>query len=115
VTELQQALLSILRYSCYALDNIEELVHKPLIKVDVSMAFDDLWLRIQHNGKGISLEEQKNLFEPFNQEDSENDGVDKAMHLSFCHFIIAEQHQGQIAVTCNENDGTTFHIQLPTK
>jgi signal transduction histidine kinase len=37
------------------------------------------------------------------------------MHLSFCHFIIAEQHQGQIAVTCNENDGTTFHIQLPTK
>jgi PAS domain S-box-containing protein len=115
VTELQQALLSILRYSCYALDNIEELDHKPLIRVDVSMAFDDLWLRIQHNGKGISLEEQKNLFEPFNQEDSENDGLDKAMHLSFCHFIIAEQHQGQIAVTCNENDGTTFHIQLPTK
>ena len=31
VTELQQALLSILRYSCYALDNIEELDHKPEI------------------------------------------------------------------------------------
>ena len=62
------------------------------------MAFDDLWLRIQHNGKGISLEEQKKLFEPFNQEDSSKDVVDKAMHLSFCHFIITEQHQGQIAV-----------------
>jgi PAS domain S-box-containing protein len=115
VTELQQALLSILRYSCYSLDNIEELEHKPEISIDVSMAFDDLWLRIQHNGKGISLEEQKNLFEPFNQEDSSKESIDKAMHLSFCHFIISEQHQGQIAVTCNENDGTTFHIQLPTK
>lgn len=120
ITELQQALLSIFRCSCYALDNIEDLDHKPKISVDVSMAFDDLWIRIQHNGTGISLEEQKSLFEPFNQSDSAREGVDKegidsAMHLSFCHFIITEQHQGQIAVTCNEQDGTTFHIQLPTK
>jgi len=35
------------------------------------------------------------------------------MHLSFSHFIIAEQHQGQIAVTSNPDAGTTFHIQLP--
>lgn len=115
ITELQQALLSIFRYSCYALDRIEYVDYKPEIRVDISMAFDDLWLRIQHNGKSISLDEQKNLFEPFNQEDSANNEVDKVMHLSFCHFIISEQHQGQIAVTCNEDDGTTFHIQLPTK
>jgi PAS domain S-box-containing protein len=115
MTELKQALLSILRYSCYALDNIDELEHRPEINIDVSMAFGDLWLRIQHNGKGISLEEQKNLFEPFNHEDADKDGVDKAMHLSFCHFIICEQHQGQIAVTYNEDEGTIFHIQLPCK
>ena len=115
ITELQQALLSIFRCSCYALDNIEDLDHKPEISVDVSMAFDDLWIRIQHNGTGISLEEQKSLFEPFNQSDSAGKGIDSAMHLSFCHFIITEQHQGQIAVTCNEQDGTTFHIQLPSK
>ena len=36
-------------------------------------------------------------------------------HLSFAHFIITEQHQGQIAVTSNKEDGTTFHIQLPTQ
>jgi PAS domain S-box-containing protein len=115
ITELQQALLSILRCSCYALDSIEDLDYKPEISVNISMAFDDLWLRIQHNGKGISLEEQKNLFEPFSQEEATNDGEDRVMHLSFCHFIITEQHQGQIAVTCNEDEGTTFHIQLPTK
>ena len=115
ITELQQALLSILRCSCYALDSIEDLDYKPEISVNISMAFDDLWLRIQHNGKGISLDEQKNLFEPFSQEEATNDGEDRVMHLSFCHFIITEQHQGQIAVTCNEDEGTTFHIQLPTK
>ena len=115
ITELQQALLSILRCSCYALDSIEDLDYKPEISVNISMAYDDLWLRIQHNGKGISLEEQKNLFEPFSQEEATNDGEDRVMHLSFCHFIITEQHQGQIAVTCNKDEGTTFHIQLPTK
>ena len=69
----------------------------------------------QHNGKEISLEEQKNLFEPFSQDSLGKNEADKAMHLSFCHFIITEQHQGQIAVTSNKEEGTTFHIQLPTQ
>jgi len=115
VTELQQAFLSIFRHSCYALDNIDEMDHKPKIGVDVSMSFDDLWLRIHHNGKVISLEGQKKLFEPFNQGDSLANDTSADTHLSFAHFIITEQHQGQIAVTSNTDDGTTFHIQLPTK
>ena len=115
VTEMQQALLSIFRCACYAMDHIDDINYKPEIKIDVSMAFDDLWLRIQHNGKEISLEEQKNLFEPFSQDSLGKNEADKAMHLSFCHFIITEQHQGQIAVTSNKEEGTTFHIQLPTQ
>ena len=114
VTELQQVFLSLFRHSCYALDKVDELDHRPEINIDVSLSYDDLWIRIQHNGKGISLEDQKTLFEPFNQDQDSKDMLSAGMHLSFSHFIISEQHQGQIAVTSNPDEGTTFHIQLPT-
>ena len=77
--------------------------------------YDDIWVRIQHNGQTIELEDQKTLFEPFNQENALSKEVATGTHLSFAHFIITEQHQGQIAVTSNKEDGTTFHIQLPTQ
>lgn len=111
-TELQQAFLSLFRHACHALDEID---HKPKIDISIETSFDDLWLRIQHNGQTIELEDQKTLFEPFNQENALSKEVATGTHLSFAHFIITEQHQGQIAVTSNKEDGTTFHIQLPTQ
>jgi signal transduction histidine kinase len=35
--------------------------------------------------------------------------------LSFTHFIVTEQHQGQIAVMSQDDQDTTFSIQLPLK
>jgi PAS domain S-box-containing protein len=110
-TELQQAFLSLFRHACHALDEIN---HKPKINISIETSFDDLWIRIQHNGQTIELEDQKTLFEPFNQKNALSKNVATGTHLSFAHFIITEQHQGQIAVTSNQEDGTTFHIQLPT-
>jgi signal transduction histidine kinase len=111
-TELQQAFLSLFRHACHALDEID---YKPCISISIDTSFDDIWVRIQHNGKTIELEDQKTLFEPFNQENALSKEVATGTHLSFAHFIITEQHQGQIAVTSNKEDGTTFHIQLPTQ
>ena len=111
-TELQQAFLSLFRHACHALDEID---YKPKIGISIDMSFDDIWVRIQHNGQTIELEDQKTLFEPFNQENALSKEVATGTHLSFAHFIITEQHQGQIAVTSNKEDGTTFHIQLPTQ
>jgi signal transduction histidine kinase len=111
-TELQQVFLSLFRHACHALDEID---YKPKISISIDMSFDDIWVRIQHNGKTIELEDQKTLFEPFNQENALSKEVATGTHLSFAHFIITEQHQGQIAVTSNKEDGTTFHIQLPTQ
>jgi hypothetical protein len=33
--------------------------------------------------------------------------------LSYSYFIITDHHHGQMAVTSDENFGTTFNIQLP--
>ena len=35
--------------------------------------------------------------------------------FNFSHFIVAEHHKGEIAVTSDVEVGTTFHIQFQLK
>ena len=112
-TEIQQVFLSLFRHSCYALGKLADKDLNPEINIEVTKFYDNLWVRIQHNGRGISLEEQKTLFEPYSNNGGNNDKYDAGKRLSFAYFIVTEQHQGQIAVTSAPEVGTTFHIQLP--
>jgi signal transduction histidine kinase len=115
VTEIQQVFLSLFRHSCYALGKVDDADHIPVINIEVTKFYDNLWVRIQHNGRGISLEEQKTIFEPYAADGDSNGDYNAGKRLSFAYFIITEQHQGQIAVTSAPDVGTTFHIQLPLK
>lgn len=116
VTELQQALLSILRYSLGALS--EKTVKQgeafePRLKLYVSRSYDSLSIRIQHNGVGLSSEEQMCLFEPYPhhaENEATSSGPEK--RLSFAFYVITLQHRGHMAVTSDPEVGTTFHIQL---
>jgi len=117
ITELQQALLSILRYSLGALSekatqNREGFV--PTLKLYVSRSYDALSLRIQHNGTGLSSEEQMCLFEPYphNAENEMASSAGPEKRLSFAFYVITQQHRGHMAVTSDPEVGTTFHIQL---
>ena len=105
--------LSLFRHSCYALGKVDDADHTPVINIEVTKFYDNLWVRIQHNGRGISLEKQKTIFEPYAADGDSNGDYNAGKRLSFAHFIITEQHQGQIAVTSAPDVGTTFHIQLP--
>jgi signal transduction histidine kinase len=113
ITELQQVFLSLFRHSCYALGKVDDLDHSPEIDIEVTKFYENLWVRIHHNGRGISIDDQKTIFEPFAADGDANGSYDAGKRLSFSHFIITEQHQGQIAVTSDPDVGTTFHIQLP--
>ncbi|OGT21663.1 MAG: PAS domain-containing sensor histidine kinase [Gammaproteobacteria bacterium RBG_16_57_12] len=115
VAELQHVLLSLFRHACDALGRVERPGHTPTIKIQMNVGYDNLWIRIEHNGLGLSNEEQMYLFEPFFRKDSPEVKYDASKRLSFAYFIITEQHQGQMAVTSDLNVGTTFHIQMPLK
>jgi len=117
VTELQQALLSILRYSLSALNDkvtLQQEGFEPTLKLYASRSYDSLSLRIQHNGVGLSSEEQMCLFEPYphhaENEMASASGPEK--RLSFAFYVITQQHRGHMAVTSDPAVGTTFHIQL---
>jgi C4-dicarboxylate-specific signal transduction histidine kinase len=86
---------------------------EPTIQVILSESYDNLWIKIQHNGLGLTTEEQMNLFEPFFTGKSAAEGFDAGQRLSFSYYIVTEQHQGNMAVTSDIELGSTIHIQLP--
>jgi PAS domain S-box-containing protein len=114
ITELQQVLLSLFRHACHALALKKgDKDFEPLIKIILSKSYDNLWIKIQHNGRGLTAEEQMNLFEPFFTGKSAAEDFDAGQRLSFSYYIVTEQHQGNMAVTSDIDLGSTFHIQLP--
>ncbi len=114
ITELQQVFLSLFRHACHALTLKKEVEDfEPTIKIVLSESYDNLWIKIQHNGIGLTSEEQMNLFEPFFTGKSAAEGFDAGQRLSFSYYIITEQHRGQMAVTSDVELGSTIHIQLP--
>ena len=115
VAEIQQVFLSILRHACYALKQASPATRKPAISIDVSEFYDSVWVKIQHNGAGLSSEEQTTIFEPFYQNEDIDDGFEMENRLSFPYFIVTEHHGGEMAVTSDLKVGTTFHIQLQLK
>lgn len=116
ITELQQVLLSLFRHAMRSISARAAQAsgpYEPKIKLMLSECYDSLWIRVQHNGIGLTHEEQMHLFEPFFSQDGESEDHDAGGRLSFSHYIITEQHRGNMAVTSDVEIGSTFHIQLP--
>ena len=112
VFEIQQVYLSLLRHCFHALGKVQTEGFVPTIKVRMLECYGALWLKISHNGLGLTSEEQQSIFEPFfsNEPLDTEDDADK--RLSFSHFVITEHHSGQMAVTSDVKLGTTFHMQF---
>ncbi len=114
-TELQQVLISLFRHCCQAMGESRDQGREPTITLEANSFYDALWLKISHNGKGMSPEEQQHLFEPFFTDSNKTaaEDYDAGRRLSYPYFIITEQHRGQMAVTSDPEIGTTFHLQFP--
>ena len=110
-SELQQVFLSLLRHACHALGDVDRPAHTPTIRVEIKERYDALWIKISHNGQGLTYDEQKYIFEPFFNSPTDHH-YDASKRLSFSYFIITEHHKGQMAVTSDVNVGTTFHMQI---
>ena len=113
VAELQQVFLSLLRHAFHSIcGRLGQENFAPFIKVEIAEFYESLWVKVQHNGVGLSSEAQMDIFEPFFSNTSEHAACPVEQRLSFSHFIITDHHSGQMAVTSDPEIGTTFHIQL---
>jgi len=118
VAEMQQVFLSLFRHCVHALAKVKRDNDRPRIRVEISERYDALWIKVQHNGHGLSAQEQQDIFEPFFSTwptDKHVEVPEAENRLSFTHFILVDHHHGQIAITSDVEVGTTFHIQLQLK
>ena len=111
--ELQQVYMSLLRHAFHALcDCLPQPDFKPFIRIEIAEFYDALWIKVQHNGRGLNSEEQTDIFEPFFSNTSDQPSCPVEHRLSFSYFIVTEHHNGHLAVTSDLSVGTTFHVQL---
>lgn len=112
--ELAQVFVRLLRSAFYALNAIpRDEEHQPVIDIEIGEFYETLWIKLHHNGKCLSAEEQLDIFQPYFSLTTHSLTYPAEQRLSYSYFIITDHHRGQMAVTSNEEHGTSFHIQLP--
>ncbi len=82
--------------------------HEGRIQVEVNSNDDILRISISDNGRGMSIETQAKLFQPFFSTKSQGTGLGMAISRK-----IIQAHGGRIDVKSIPDQGTTIHITIP--
>ena len=91
-----------------------------IIEITLNKEEDYFVTSIKDTGKGISEDDQKRLFKPFNQSAGEDNKATKdsiegtGLGLYLAKLII-DAHKGKIELTSKINEGTTVKLFLPIK
>ena len=84
---------------------------KPLIQIDVSEHSQNYEFKIKDNGIGIAEEHYNKIFEVFQRLHRRDEYSGTGIGLSYCKKVV-ELHGGQIWLTSNLGQGTTFTFTL---
>jgi PAS domain S-box-containing protein len=115
-SELEQVFVRLLRHAFYALsEGNSDAKVVPAIQIELGEFYDSLWIKLQHKGKVLAEVEQQDIFQPFFSVTNDIPACPVEQRLSYSYYIITDHHQGQMAVTSDQDSGTIFHIQLPLK
>ena len=111
--ELEQVFVRLMRNAFYALNaKLWDEHNKPWINIEIGKFYDSLWVKLEHNGKSLSDDEQLDIFQPFFTMTDRASNFPVEQRLSYSYFIITDHHRGQMAVTSDDEHGTCFNIQL---
>jgi len=80
------------------------------LTIATGMAGEKLWMEIRDTGSGMSPDQIKQIFEPFNTTKSRGLGLGMPYAQKIVH-----QHGGQIVVESRPGRGTQVRIELPAK
>lgn len=72
---------------------------------------DQVEIRVEDNGTGIPLANQRRVFDPFFTTKPVGQGTGQGLSIS--HSIITERHHGSITFETELGRGTTFVVRLP--
>ena len=86
--------------------------HDHLAKIKLTVESKEIIISIKDDGKGISENDLKNIFQPFYRTEDSKSITGFGVGLPLVHRII-KLHKGQIKVNSVVGKGTTVLIQLP--
>lgn len=96
------------------LDNARKYSANPIIELKAWKEDFHLFIRIKDNGKGISKEEQKKVFEKYYRVDTGDTHGVKGFGLGLNYVkAIIKQHRGKILLESEPNKGTTITLKIP--
>jgi len=81
--------------------------------ISLSTEQDNIEIKIEDRGIGISPEEIENIFQPFYRANKSTEGRGFGLGLSMADRIV-KLHKGTIKVHSVVNEGTTFTITIPS-
>ena len=103
--ELTQALINLI------LNAVEAMPTGGAITLQTQSMRDHIYIKVQDTGIGIPKDIQGKIFDPFfTTKGCESIGLGLGLSLS---YSIIHRHKGEISVTSQEGQGSTFTIRLP--
>ncbi len=88
--------------------------YRPIIQINTENSDEGILVTITDNGKGISREAQKRIFDKFYRVSTGNVHDVKGFGLGLYYVkTIVEAHRGSIYVHSNLNKGSSFYVYLP--
>lgn len=117
--QLNQVFMNILSNAIDALEesniggSYKAITNQIVIKTQLSDNQEQVIIRIQDNGIGMSEEVQKKIFE--HSFTTKGVGKGTGLGLAIARQIVVEKHQGSISVNSEIGKGTEFVISLPIK
>jgi len=102
--QLNQVFMNLLINAAHAIEN------EGTITLRTGTENDYAWVEISDTGKGIAAEHQSKIFDPFFTTKPVGKGTGLGLSVS---YTIIKKHQGEIQLTSQLGQGTTFRIILP--
>jgi signal transduction histidine kinase len=93
-----------------ALDAVEPLGARGLVKIDISREENTVGIRVEDNGTGIAPDDLRRVFEPFFTTKKIGRGTGLGLPIS---ARIVERCGGTIHIESEKGKGTTVHASLP--
>ncbi|TAK63295.1 bacteriohemerythrin [Methylobacter sp.] len=102
--QLNQVFMNLLVNAAHAIEN------EGIITLRTGTINDHAWVEISDTGKGIAPEHQSKIFDPFFTTKPVGKGTGLGLSVS---YNIIKKHQGEIQLTSQLGQGTTFRVVLP--
>ena len=110
-SKIQQVLLNLLRNASEAIHSKKQEGEKPKITIRLQKGKGNIRIEVEDNGEGMDAETRRHIFEPFFTTKGADIGT--GLGLSISHYIIVNDHGGELKVESIVGKGSKFIIKLP--